>query len=127
MTHEQLQDWLDRYIAAWAAHERAPIEGLFTGDAIYRWRPYGGDQHEAHGSDAIVSGWLDEDDPPGSWEARYEPFAIDRDRAVAVGWSRYLASGEELERTFHNVFLMRFAADGRCREFTELYMQEGAS
>ena len=43
---------------------------------------------------------------------------------MATGWSRYLATGDEPERTFHNVFLMRFAPDGRCAEFTELYMLE---
>lgn len=43
MTHPQLQDWLDRYIAAWRANEREPIEVLFTGDATYRYHPYGDD------------------------------------------------------------------------------------
>jgi hypothetical protein len=29
---------------------------------------------------------------------------------------------EKVEREYHNVFLLRFDADGRCAEFTELYM-----
>ena len=28
------------------------------------------------------------------------------------------------DRTYHNVFLMRFGSDGRCAEFTELFMLE---
>lgn len=125
MTHADLQDWLDRYIAAWAANEREPIEALFTDDVVYRYRPYGGDAHASHGLEAVVGTWLGETrDEPGTWEAEYRPFAVDGDRAVATGWSRYVATASDPERTYHNVFLMRFAPDGRCAEFTELYMLE---
>ena len=124
MTHADLQDWLDRYIAAWRANERAPIEALFTDDAVYRYRPYGGEAHASTGRDAIVGGWLENTDPPGSWSAEYRPFAVEGDRAVATGWSRYAATATEPERTYHNVFLMRFDANGRCADFTELYMLE---
>jgi hypothetical protein len=125
MTHADLEDWLDRYIGAWRANEREPIAALFTEDAMYRYTPYGGEDHTLRGHATIVDGWLDEGDDPGSWEARYEPYAIEGDRAVAIGWSRYQATAEEPARTFHNVFLLRFADDGRCSEFTELFMQEG--
>ena len=47
------------------------------------------------------------------------------DRAVAVGWSRYAATGDEPERTYHNAYLLRFDAEGRCAEFHEFYMLEG--
>ena len=127
MTRADLQDWLDRYIAAWRGNDADRIGDLFTPDAVYRYRPYGEDRHASRGREAIVADWLGDPDPPGTWEARYEPYAVDGDRAVATGWSRYAASDEEPERTYHNVFLMRFAADGRCAEFTELYMREEAS
>ena len=127
MTHARLQDWLDRYIAAWRANEREPIEALFTEDAIYRYTPYGGEDHTLRGHAAIVDGWLAEGDDPDAWEARYVPYAIDGDRAVATGWSRYEGTAEEPARTFHNVFLLRFGGDGRCSEFTELFMQENAT
>jgi hypothetical protein len=124
MNRPELQAWLDRYVDAWRANEREPIEALFTEDVVYRWRPY--DSYPAaHGIDAVVEGWLgDTLDEPDSWDAHYEPYAIEDDRAVAVGVSRYHATGDEPERTYRNVFLMRFAPDGRCREFTELYMLE---
>ncbi len=51
-------------------------------------------------------------------------YAVDGDRAVAVGYSRYLAMAERPERTYHNCFLLRFADDGRCGEFTEYFMEE---
>jgi hypothetical protein len=76
MTRDDVQRWLDRYIDAWRSNDRAAIEALFTEDAAYRYRPYGGDEHAAIGRDAIVEAWLDEGDPPGSWDARYEPWAL---------------------------------------------------
>lgn len=126
MTHTDLQGWLDRYVDAWRSNDPAAIGDLFTDDAVYRYRPYGGDAHATIGREAIVAAWQDEGDPPDSWEARYEPFAVDGDRAVATGISRYLATGDAPERTFHNVFLLRFGPDGRCAEFSELYMLEEA-
>jgi hypothetical protein len=77
----------------------------------------------ARGRDAIVASWLDEPDEQGSWTAEYRPWIVEGDRAVAVGVSRYLADGgSTIEREYHNVFLLEFDSDGRCREFTELYM-----
>lgn len=127
MTHDDVQAWLDRYVAAWRANERGPIEELFTTDVIYRFRP-SRSHPAAEGIEAVVEAWLGETrDDPGSWEARYEPFAVDGDRAVAIGWSRYFANGVEPERVYHNAFLLRFAPDGRCAEFTEYYMLDEAS
>jgi hypothetical protein len=122
MTHDDIQVWLDRYVEAWRGNQRGPIEALFTEDAAYRYHPYGDEAF--HGREAIAGSWLDDVDDPDAWTARYEPFAVDGDRAVATGWSRYAATADEPERTYHNVFLMRFAPDGRCREFTELFMLE---
>jgi hypothetical protein len=118
--------WLEGYVAAWRANEPEPIRALFTDDVVYRFRPYES-YPAAHGIDAVIHAWLqDTRDEPDAWEARFEPYAVDGDRAVATGWSRYLATSEEPERTYHNLFLMRFARDGRCAEFTELYMLEEA-
>lgn len=124
MTEADLRDWLDRYVAAWRTNDAGDVAALFTEDAVYRYRPYGGDAHAVRGRDAIVAAWLEEGDPPGSWEASYAPWAIDGERAVATGTSRYLATGNGPERTYHNAFLLRFAPDGRCAEFSEYYMLE---
>ncbi|MDQ3689763.1 MAG: nuclear transport factor 2 family protein [Chloroflexota bacterium] len=124
MNQADLQAWLDRYIDAWRANDRASIEALFSEDATYRWRPYGGDDRSATGREAIVEAWLDDVDAPGTWEAGYVPYAVDADRAVATGVSRYFATDDEPERIYHNVFLLRFDPDGRCTDFTELYMLE---
>jgi uncharacterized protein (TIGR02246 family) len=125
MKRTDVQDWLDRYINAWRANDREPIAALFTDDVVYRFAPFS-ESHVRRGIDAVVDEWLREPDPPASWEAQYEPFAVDGDRAVARGWSRYFATEADPERTYHNVFLLQFADDGRCADFIELYMREEA-
>ena len=127
MNRTDVQTWLDRYVEAWRANEAGPIEALFTDDAVYSYRPWDSDEHTLRGRDAIVASWLEEPDAPEAWDAHYEPFAVDGDSAVAVGWSRYAPTGDEPERTYHNAYLLRFAPDGRCAEFHEFYMlQDGA-
>ena len=44
----------------------------------------------------------------GSWEAEYRPFAVEGDRAVAVGETRYPGEGKR----YGNTYLLEFAADG---------------
>jgi GrpB-like predicted nucleotidyltransferase (UPF0157 family) len=124
MDSTQVQGWLDDYVTAWRANEREPIAALFSEDVVYRYRPYGGDDQAVRGNQALVDSWLDEPDDPASWEASYQPYAVDGDRAVATGYSRYFATDDEPERTWHNCFLLRFDDDGRCAEFTEFYMEE---
>ena len=101
-----------------------PIAALFSEDVVYRYRPYGGDDHADRGLQALIDSWLGEPDEPASWEAAYEVYAVDGDRAVATGYSRYLATDDAPERTYHNCFLLRFDDDGQCAEFTEFYMEE---
>ena len=127
MNRSDVQAWLDRYVEAWRANAREPIEALFSEDATYRYRPYADPARTVVGNAAIATDWLEEPDDPTSWEGRYEPYAVDGDRAVAIGFSRYHATDDEPERTYHNAYLLRFAADGRCSEFTEYFMLEEAT
>lgn len=125
MNRSDVQDWLDRYIEAWRANDAELIKPLFTEDAVYRYRPYTDPEQIATGNAAIAESWLEEPDAPESWEAGYEPYAVEGDRAVAIGFSRYKATDTEPEKTYHNAYLLRFAPDGRCSEFSEFYMLEG--
>ncbi len=122
MDHAAFQRRLDDYIDAWKSYDEAAIGGLFSENATYRYHPW--DEDSVVGRAAIVANWLEERDDPGSWSAEYRPWAIEGDRAVAAGISRYLgADGDTVEREYHNVFLCRFDDEGRCREFTELYLR----
>lgn len=115
--------WLDRYVAAWRSYDPDDIRALFAQDAVYRYHPWDEGADAVAGREAIVANWLEEPDAPGSWTATYTPWAIDGDRAVALGESRYLATDDAAEAVFHNVFLLRFDADGMCTEFTDVYMR----
>lgn len=123
--HATLRDWLDRYEAAWRANDPAPILALFTDDAVYRWHPWenraGG---AAHGAEAIAAAWLADPDEPDSWQMRSEPLAVDGDLGVARCEIVYPPDAEAPRRAYHNLFLIRLTADGRCRDFTEYYMKE---
>jgi hypothetical protein len=121
---DQVQDWLDRYVAAWRESRPELVEALFTQDAVYRFRPYGGDGRVLEGRDSIVADWVEEPDDPAAWDAAYTLFAVDGERAVATGISRYLATADEPDEVYHNCFLLRFDPEGRCAEFTEYWMLE---
>jgi nuclear transport factor 2 (NTF2) superfamily protein len=119
MTRDDVAAWLDRYVDAWRTYDPALIGALFTADAEYRYRP---SDEPISGRDAIVASWLEDRDEPDAWIAQYEPWAIDGDRAVATGTTRYAEAGGS--RSFSNVFLLEFDADGACRAFTEVFVEE---
>jgi ketosteroid isomerase-like protein len=120
------QHWLDEYVEAWRTYDPAAVGDLFSEDAEYRYHPWDEGAEVLRGRDAIVTAWLGDRDEPGSWSATYRAWLVAGDAAVAVGVSRYLgADRESVEREYHNVFLCRFDAEGRCREFTELFMRRG--
>lgn len=125
MDRDAFQRWLDRYVEAWRTYDAQAIGQLFADDAVYRYHPYDEGDDVVVGRSAIVASWLGDRDDPGSWSAEYEPFAVDGERAVAVGVSRYLAADGSLDREYHNVFLCRFDDAGLCTGFTELFMQTG--
>ena len=122
MDRPAVQAWLDAYVAAWKSYDQAAIEALFSADATYRYHPY--DDDAVVGRDAIVRDWLDNRDVAGTYDAHYEPYAVDGDAAVATGRSSYWddASKAKLSRVYDNVFFLRFDGDGRCTQFTESFM-----
>ncbi|HET7168297.1 MAG TPA: nuclear transport factor 2 family protein [Candidatus Limnocylindrales bacterium] len=120
MTRDDVQRWLDAYVDAWRTYEPAAIAALFSDDVRYAYQPY---RDPVVGRDAVVADWLESPDDPGSWEAHYEPYAVDGDRAVAVGTSRYLNPDGTQRTIFYNVWLLRFEPDGRCAEFIEYWRE----
>jgi len=116
LTHDALQQWIDAYVDAWRTHDPAAIGALFAEDATYAYHPYDEGEEVVRGREAIVANWLEERDPPGSWEASYRPLLVEGERAVATGTTGYS------ERFYWNLWVLRFEADGRCVEFVEWYM-----
>jgi ketosteroid isomerase-like protein len=129
MDRIDVDEWLDAYVAAWKSHDRAEIGALFSADVAYRYHPY---DEPVRGRDAVIRSWLGEDeadeastrDPEGTYDASYRVVALDGDVAVATGSSTYRTSPDgPIDKVFDNCFVMRFDAAGRCREFTEWFIQ----
>ena len=122
LTRETATTWLRAYVRAWETYDPDAVADLFSDDASYSYFPF---DEPIRGRLAIVASWLEGKDPAGTYEARYEPVAIDGNLAVAQGRSRYFrdASKTELVREYDNVFLIEFDDDGRCRSFREWYMR----
>ena len=119
----RVEDWLQRYIEAWKSYDRDQIRDLFSEDVSYRYHPY---DDPVVGRDGLVDSWMEEPDAPESWEAHYEPVAVEGDVAVAVGHSSYQREDGSVE-VFDNCFVMRFDEEGRCRSFTEWYVKRPKS
>ena len=129
MDHGSAQAWLDRYVAAWLSYDPGEIGALFAPDVAYRYHPY--DEPEL-GREAVVASWLGESDAnsastrdaSGTYAAEYRPIAVDGEVVVATGTSTYRDRPDgPVVRVYDNCFVMRFADDGRCREFTEYYVK----
>jgi hypothetical protein len=130
MERQTAQAWLDRYVAAWISYDPDAIGDLFSEDISYRYHPF---DDPIVGREAVVVSWLGESDAsgpstrdePGTYEASYAPYAIDGELVVATGTSSYRDEpGGPVTKVFHNCFVMRFDGEGRCREFTEYYLEE---
>jgi ketosteroid isomerase-like protein len=120
-TRANAERWLEAYVAAWKSYDADAIRALFTEDCVYRYRPVG---DEIRGRETVVKSWL-EDEPheAGTYDAEYGVYAVDGDRAVAIGATTYRHRDGSLRDVFDNCFLLRFDAEGRCREFTEWFME----
>jgi SnoaL-like domain len=114
LTNDQVQAWLDAYVAAWRSYDRAAIVALFADDVSYRYHPY---DEPLHGAEAVADSWLAQQDEPGSWEAGYAPALISGQEAISTGETRY-TDGE----VFSNLWQLTFAPDGRCARFVEWYV-----
>jgi ketosteroid isomerase-like protein len=133
MLREDVDRWLKNYIAAWKSYDRGQIEALFAEDISYRYHP---EDDAIEGRAAVVESWLGEGDhadastrdEPGTYDAAYRAVAVDGQVAVATGMSSYRESPDgPVARVYDNCFVMQFDSEGRCREFTEWFIQRKKS
>ncbi|HWB87833.1 MAG TPA: nuclear transport factor 2 family protein [Acidimicrobiia bacterium] len=114
---ERLDDWMDGYVLAWSSNDPAHIRALFTEDAVYDPQT---DDGEWEGIDEIVERWIDIGDSEDNWDFEWLPLVEADDVAVVTARTRYF----QPEASYRNLFVIRFAEDGRCRDFTEWYIEE---
>jgi ketosteroid isomerase-like protein len=107
--------WMTDYLTAWDSNAPDDIRALFTDDAEYRTAPFDAPRV---GIDAIIEGWIDDEDQPGDHTFTWSLAGIDGDLAFVEGDTTY-AEG----RRYANLWVIRFADDGRAISFTEWYMR----
>jgi hypothetical protein len=113
--------WLDAYVRAWKSYDPDAIGVLFAERCEYRYHPF---DEPLRGRDEIVTSWVEDDpDEPGTYDAVYEPVAVDGDVAVATGSSTYTNADGSVRAIYDNCFVLRFEPDGRCSAFTEWFVQ----
>lgn len=110
MRREHVVAWVAAYERAWRASDEDAVEALFTGDAEYRRSPV---EPPVVGQVAIRAMWSE--DEGAAFDFRAEPVAVEGDRAVVRAAVRY----RDPEQEYVDLWVLRFAPDGRVAEFEE--------
>ena len=109
----RLGHWVDAYEAAWRTPGIEPLADLFCDDATYRMSPF---EEPRRGLDAISELWdAEREGPDEPFTMSYEVVAEQGDTGVARVDITYGAAGQR----YLDLWIVRFAENGRCREFEE--------
>jgi hypothetical protein len=115
--------WVAGYERAWASNEPADIRALFTDDAEYRTTPW---REPWRGVDAIVEGWIERRDEPGTYTFTWELVDASPAQHYVRGVTTYLDQNGTTDR-YSNLWIIALDADGRARTFTEWWMNQAAT
>lgn len=111
-TRAEFEEWMDAYERAWRTAGTDALAGLFHADASYRMSPY---EPPAQGLGAIGELWERERaGPDEGFAMNREVVALDGDTAVAR-----IAVTYDHGNDYRDLWIVRFAPDGRCTEFEE--------
>lgn len=109
--------WVDGYERAWRTAGTASLADLFTADARYLQAPY---ESPHRGLAAVASMWEAQREGPD------EPFTMDREVVAVDGLTavvrvvvRYGDTERPPEQEYTDLWVLRFAPDGRCADFEE--------
>lgn len=106
--------WVAAYEQAWRTAGTGELQNLFTEDATYRMSPYA---EPAVGLGRIGELWERErQGHDEEFEMTYEIVAVEADTAVVRVEVQY---GPPDRSQYRDLWVVRFAADGRCCEFEE--------
>jgi ketosteroid isomerase-like protein len=111
---ESVGRWLAAYEAAWRAPGTNGLAALFTSDAVYSQAPY---EQSLTGLDAIKRMWEEEREAPDEvFTVTAAIVAVDDPAAVVRAEVRY---GDPPVQEYRDLWVIRFADDGRCTWFEE--------
>jgi hypothetical protein len=113
------QRFLDGYLDAWRTNDADSIRALFAPDATYRGSAR--DLQPAVGIDEIIARWNEERDEPGTWTYEGGVDLQTATSAVIRGVTTYTTGPKS--GAYENVWLVRFAEDGRASEFQDWWFE----
>jgi hypothetical protein len=114
MNREQIVAWVRQYERLWRTHGTAGLAEIFTPEATYLQAPF---REPVVGLPAIERMWEDERDGPGEeFEMTSDVLAVEGDTAVVRVHVRY---GPPTNQEWLDLWVIRYAEDGRCRAFEE--------
>ena len=114
MDRDQVAAWVAAYERAWRAPGTDALAGIFTPEAVYLQGPY---EEPVVGLPAIGRMWeTTRDGPDEPFELTSEIVAVDGDTAVVRAEVHYDRSRHQ---EYRDLWVMRFADDGRCRRYEE--------
>lgn len=114
MDRSRVAAWVAAYERAWRTPGTESLRELFAADATYSMGPY---EDPARGLEEIGALW--ERERQGSdeeFEMEHRIVALEGDTAVVRVEVEY---GPPQRLEYRDLWIVRFASDGRCREFEE--------
>ncbi len=112
ITRVGFEAWIGGYERAWRTAGVDALAGLFSEDATYRMSPY---EEPVRGLAAIGALWERErQGPEEAFTISHKVVAIEGETAVVRIEVAY-GNGDE----YRDLWVVRFAPDGRCRAFEE--------
>ncbi len=110
MDRDDVMRWVGEYERAWRDGDLDALDALFADDLAYRVSPY----EESMSLVALKDIWLD--DEAEVFAANAWPIAVDgRDAVVRVD----VSYGDPVRQEYRDIWLLRFAEDGRVDDFEE--------
>ncbi len=113
MEHADVLGWVRRYESAWRSPGTDKLGGVFTDDVRYLTSPW---NEPLEGLAAVAEFWdVERDGPDEEFTMSSEVVAVDGRTAVVRAEVDYVGTGER----WRDLWVLRFADDGRCSHFEE--------
>jgi ketosteroid isomerase-like protein len=114
MDRDSVAAWIGQYERAWRTPGTGSLAALFTDDASYSQGPY---REPVVGLPAIERMWdAEREGPDEAFRMTSDVVAVDGDTAVARIEVWY---GQPVKQEYRDLWIIKFAADGRCRHYEE--------
>jgi uncharacterized protein (TIGR02246 family) len=114
MDRSEVAEWVAAYERAWRAPGTASLATIFTPDATYLQGPY---DDRLSGRPAIAGMWeAEREGPDENFRVTSDVIAVDGRTAVVRAEVWY---GDPVRQEYRDLWIIRFADDGRCTSFEE--------